>query len=213
MAEIFPIPKGLFESICYEIHLSETTLVIDPSVNPVLHQANLPPVSLIMATHGHIDHICQADAWRQTTGAPLAIHPADGDCLSDADRNLSGLLFRPMIFRQADQYLSDLQVIRLDLSHHLEILHTPGHTSGSICLLLYQSCRPICLFSGDTLFAGSIGRLDFGGDPAAMKQSLDRLSQLGRLMEYADIPVYPGHGPATTLRQELDCNPYLREFL
>ena len=83
----------------------------------------------------------------------------------------------------------------------LTVLHTPGHTPGSVCLLWEQE-----LFAGDTLFAGSCGRVDLpGGDPAQMLQSLNRLASLN-----ADYRVHPGHGPSTTLSQEKRHNPYMR---
>lgn len=212
MAEIIGLPYGLFQSVCYLIRLAGQVVLIDPCIQPSRLPADLPPVSLMIATHGHIDHICQADDLRQATGAPLLIHSADQDCLTDADRNLSATFQHATVYQAADECVTDGQILQLDSLHALEILHTPGHSPGCVCLLLLRAGCPVALFSGDTLFAGSIGRLDLAGDPAAMQRSLLRLRLLAQRPGCFDIPVYPGHGPVTTLRRESMDNPYFKDF-
>ena len=214
MSDIIAIPGGMFQAVSYLIHLNDACCLIDPAIRPAAVPSGMPPVNRIVATHGHIDHICQADAWRQAFPAPLWIHPDDRDCLIDANRNLSASLLRPMVFQAAEHCLADGEILQLDETHALEVLHTPGHTPGCICLLLLHEGKPAGLFTGDTLFAGSIGRLDFiGGDQAAMTRSMQRLQFLASRAGCADMPVYPGHGPSTSLRRELSNNPYLRELI
>jgi len=215
MADIRALPFGLFQSVTYLIILEELVCLIDPSAPPDRLPPCLPPVGIILATHGHIDHIDQADRWRRSCPADLAIHAGDRDCLIDAGRNLSSLFGRPQTFLPAGQILQDGQRLALGRTHDLTVCHTPGHTAGSCCFLLSQDSRPIALFSGDTLFAGSIGRLDLGGDEKAMRHSLQKLARLS--LEWIpvateDLPVYPGHGPATALKREIAGNPYFRTW-
>lgn len=212
MARIITLPYGLFQACSYLICLPSACCLIDPTVPPARLPAGIGNIRLIMATHGHIDHICQADVLRRLTRAPLWIHPEDSDCLTSARQNLSAIMQNPAVFEPAEMRYADGQRIKLDDNYSIEVIHTPGHTAGGVCLLLWNQSEPLALFTGDTLFAGSIGRLDLGGDPAAMQQSLIRLCRLGARPEMADLPVYPGHGPATTLRQERLDNPYLQDL-
>ena len=152
MAEIIALPDGHMTAITYLVVLPDQVLLIDPTT-PVRHlPPNLPPIRRILATHGHIDHIYQADAWRRLSGAPLAIHDADRDCLTDPGRNLSALISNARTFAPAQETLAHGQVIDLDTAHQLTIWHTPGHTSGSSCFLLDEDGKPRALFSGDTLY-------------------------------------------------------------
>ena len=212
MARIVTLPYGLFQACSYLICLPSVCCLIDPTIPPARLPAGDPEIKLLLATHGHIDHISQADVWRQLTRAPLWIHPDDADCLTSSARNLSAIMQNPVVFEPAEMSYVDGQKIMLDDSCFIEVIHTPGHTAGCVCLLLWSQSRPLALFTGDTLFAGSIGRLDLGGDSKAMQQSLIKLCQLGKLPEMADLPVYPGHGPSTTLRQERLSNPYLQDL-
>ncbi|NLO35093.1 MAG: MBL fold metallo-hydrolase [Clostridiaceae bacterium] len=211
MAEIIALPDGHMTAITYLVVLPDQVLLIDPTT-PVRHlPPNLPPIRRILATHGHIDHIYQADAWRRLSGAPLAIHDADRDCLTDPGRNLSALISNARTFAPAQETLAHGQVIDLDTAHQLTIWHTPGHTSGSCCFLLDEDGKPRALFSGDTLFAGSVGRTDLGGDTATLMRSLRFLAvRAGHLAtdETHDLAVYPGHGPVTGLAREIRSNPY-----
>ncbi len=210
MHKIITLPFGLYQACCYLILLPSATCLIDPAVPPSRLPAGLPPIQWIMATHGHLDHISQADQLRQHTHSPLWIHPNDAQCLTDANQNLSALFQKPLIHRAAEKRLSDSLVIPLSDGYAITVLHTPGHTSGSVCFLLSKEGEAAALFSGDTLFAGSIGRLDLGGDPSEMEQSLRRLLDLGHRLGKIDLPVYPGHGNKTALLQEILTNPYFQ---
>ncbi len=158
-------------------------------------------LSLIVLTHGHMDHIeCLADLAART-GAEVTIHALDALMLSDPTLSGATLFGYSQAPTTPGRLLSDGDEVSLpDADLKFTVLHTPGHTPGSICLL-----APNVLFSGDTLFAGSIGRMDLpGGDEEQMEASLHRLLELPDT-----TTVYPGHGPATSIGEERDSNPWL----
>ena len=146
-------------------------------------------------THGHYDHVGGVAALRQAfPGVSVFLHPEDAN---GTDSLLPTAGLGPLtLWRDGDVVsLGALQI---------EVLHTPGHTRGSVCL----RCRD-SLFSGDTLFAGSMGRTDFpGGSDEQMRASLKRLGELE-----GELRVFPGHGAFTTLEREQEGNPYLREAM
>jgi len=145
----------------------------------------------IVTTHGHWDHIGDNARVAEHTGAQIAVHPLDAHRLTNPTGK--GLPFEiPPSVPAVD--LADGGEIRFG-SVRLEVLHTPGHTEGSVCLLDRETGR---LYSGDTLFQGSFGRVDLpGGSPEAMVASLDRLHRLDET-----LTVLPGHGGATTIGRE-----------
>ncbi len=158
-------------------------------------------IDLIVTTHGHTDHIeCLAELKKQT-GAPLAIHELDAPMLSDAMRSGAAMFGFPQEDASADRILQEGDSVTIRATEiKLSVLHTPGHSPGSICLLGEE-----VLFSGDCLFAGGIGRVDLpGGDERAMMTSLARMAKLDPA-----LVVYPGHGPSTTLGAEAASNPWL----
>ncbi len=174
---------------------SSDALVVDPGMGaavPLLERVTALGlrVHLIGNTHGHIDHVYDNAALQRAVSAPIGIHPDDAYRLSAG--NTYGL---PMEPSSAERELREGEQLRIgDLV--FDILHTPGHTEGSVCL--YEE-RSALLLSGDTLFAGSFGRTDLpGGDDAAMVASLERLA--------ASLPdgvrVLPGHGVETTIGRE-----------
>ena len=148
-------------------------------------------LKLIVSTHGHWDRIGDNAAVAEHTGADIAVHPLDRDRLTDPSPVWAPFEIVPSV-PAVD--LAEGSVIRFG-QIELRVLHTPGHTEGSVCLL---SADDGLLFSGDTLFAGGWGRVDLpGGDPDAM------VASLGRLLELEDhVRVYPGHGDDTTMGRE-----------
>ena len=157
-------------------------------------------IKLIVNTHAHIDHINANSELKERTQALLYIHSAGKGILTDPQRNLSSFLGAPFSSVPADELLADGDVLEVgDL--RLQVIHTPGHSPDSICL-----AGDGYVFSGDLLFAGSIGRYDFPGSsyPALMKS-------LEKVMELDDSTiVYPGHGPETTIGDERRTNPFLQ---
>ena len=159
-------------------------------------------VRYILLTHGHYDHITAVPAVKEATGAQVMIHRLDAPMTEDAGSSLALLALgrSPEPFTP-DRLLEDGEVLSFG---DIRVLHTPGHTPGSVCFVGGDY-----ILSGDTLFAGGIGRTDFpGSDPADMKKSLRRLVGLS-----GDYTVYPGHGESTTLENERVNNCYIRYFI
>ncbi len=148
-------------------------------------------LKLIVSTHGHWDHIGDNAALAAHTGAPIAVHPLDRNRLERPAGGIAPFEIPPSV-PAVD--LADAGMIRFGRLR-LEVLHTPGHTEGSVCL--WAADRAM-LFSGDTLFASGWGRVDLpGGSAEAMAESLARLARLDDR-----VGVLPGHGPGTTIGRE-----------
>jgi glyoxylase-like metal-dependent hydrolase (beta-lactamase superfamily II) len=159
-------------------------------------------VTHIVNTHGHIDHIAENGYIREKTGARIIIHPDDARMLTDPHRNLSAYLADQVVSPPADLYFQEGEPFRVgELS--FDVLHTPGHSPGSICLV-----NDRLAFVGDLLFYDSVGRSDFpGGSHTVLIQNIRR-----KLLPRGDeILVFPGHGPATTIGRERRENPFLNE--
>ena len=181
---------------------STDALVVDPGMGaaqPLLDRvaANGLTLHLVANSHGHIDHVFDNAPLVRESGAPLAIHELDEERLSAP--NNYGLEMEPSV---ATRHLVEGEQLRIgDLV--FDVLHTPGHTAGSVCL--YEE-RAALLLSGDVLFAGTYGRTDLpGGDDDLMVASLARLAR----ELPPEVRVLPGHGPETTVGREL---PWMRRI-
>jgi glyoxylase-like metal-dependent hydrolase (beta-lactamase superfamily II) len=175
-------------------------IVIDPAdgAAEILAAVDDVPVASVVLTHGHFDHIGAVREVLAATGAPLLVHEMDAHSITTATGSGGTPFGFDVSAPAADERLVGGDVVTAG-AISLTVLHTPGHTPGSMCLLGEGH-----LFSGDTLFAGSIGRTDFaGGDMAAMRRSVARLAELPD-----EVRVHPGHGPETTIGRERRVNPY-----
>lgn len=158
----------------------------------------------IILTHGHYDHIGGIQELRNLSENGVAIHHKDAHCLTDATKNLSSFMETPFKMPAAERTLSDKDVLTAG-TIKIEVIHTPGHTVGGICLLVTDGDEQL-LLSGDTLFAKSIGRSDLpGGDEKVLLESLKKLERFPD-----NLKVYPGHGPETLIGTEKEQNPYWR---
>lgn len=177
-------------------------------------------VSAIVVTHAHIDHVVGLSRVQEATGAPVYLHGDDLALYQLLDKQAAWLGWKIPDQARVDQLVREGDVIRWG-SYQAQVLHTPGHTPGSICLYLPSDVPGVAtgagaakpaksgtpqLFAGDTLFAGSIGRTDlWGGSFQEIIRSLT-----GKLLELPDnTVVYPGHGQITTIGQERETNPFL----
>lgn len=202
------IPAEGYGSNCWLVISGEEYVIIDPSPGAEVMLARIRQRELkienlkyILLTHGHFDHITGADSIREATGAPLAVHEADADCLYDPNKNQYKYFFREdLVLKPAEVILHDGDELSFG-NEKLKVMHTPGHTKGSVCYI-----SDTAVYSGDTLFDLGIGRTDlYGGDPTALLGSLKKLMKLPRGLE-----LYPGHGSLSTLQKQFDFNPYLK---
>lgn len=161
----------------------------------------------LIHTHAHFDHIAHVGELRERTRAGALLHPADLPLYREQPRlvKLFGLPDIPEPV-ELDGDLLDGDRITIG-SVTCDVLHTPGHTPGSVCFAVAEAQSPVTLLTGDTLFAGAIGRWDIGG--TSMEDIVDSIRR--KLLDYPDSTnVIPGHGAFTTIGTERATNPYLR---
>lgn len=214
---IATFPAGIFATNCYVVApgAGEECVIIDPGqdaetpVYDVLREHRLRPVAVVL-THGHFDHMWSVAPICGARGVPAFIHPADRDLLSDPGKCLPGAvgsqLLGGLTFGEPDDVreLADGETVSL-AGIDFVVAHAPGHTPGSVTFRL--AAEP-AMFTGDLLFAGSIGRTDLpGGDYAAIMESIARVC----LPLPDETAVLPGHGAQTTIGRERTTNPFLRE--
>jgi len=204
---------GAYENNCYIVRKDNSSdcLIIDTGLDaaPLLEELadrKLNPLALVL-THGHGDHIAGVEALRNTyKQIKVYIHKADAEMLTSAAKNFSALVGEKIESRPADVLLENEGLTNF-AGFKFNVIHTPGHTAGGICL---YSPEDGIIFTGDTLFAGSVGRTDFAGADArkCMRQLIENIKS--KLLTLPDqTKVFPGHGPATTIELEKKHNPYL----
>ena len=195
--EIISLPTMGFASNCYLVHNGLDAFVIDPSISEKKILSRLSEMGLtlkgILLTHGHFDHVFRAQQLRDETHAPLYIHELDDEMLTDANKNayrtFTGQNFT---VEKADILLHDGDIIPLG-DEQIKVLHTPGHTKGSVCYVIGRD-----IFCGDLVFKDGFGRCDlYGGNEGQMVQSLKMLRDFFA-ENGTDYILRPGHGDKLT---------------
>lgn len=191
---------GMLSTNCYVANCNETqeAIIIDPGLDysseaePIFNYIveKALRIKFIVNTHGHPDHIRGDGLFKRTYGVPLCIHAEDVHLIRDPETDIPP---PNVLLKNGDKIRFGTETLR--------VIHTPGHTPGGISLVGEN-----LVFTGDTLFAGSIGRTDFqGGSDSDMRLSLKKLLSLPD-----SFTVYPGHGPRSTIGEERRANPFLQ---
>jgi len=203
--ELLTIPVGPLQANCYVLHdPAGPAVIIDPGGEPerIIAQCEGMQPHLVLLTHGHADHVAAARMLQRDLAIPVLAHPEDWHFVATPHPYFVQMVggMEPCA---PDEALHDGQEIQAE-EITLRVLHTPGHSLGSVCFL-----GDGVVFTGDTLFAGSVGRTDLpGGDRGTLEESLRKLIAATTPQTVA----YPGHGPATTIGEELRDNPFLQEL-
>ncbi|MDD3959399.1 MAG: MBL fold metallo-hydrolase [Oscillospiraceae bacterium] len=200
-------PFGPLQAILYLVVIGKEAIIIDPCVPVELLDLDGLDVKGIICTHAHYDHIIEADNISRKTKSVLLAYTDEIPLMKDSIRNGSARMFLPYsvespvlplkdgdILTPRDFMMSDTEPFTI------KVIHTPGHTYGSISVLFdffEKKKNGKHLFTGDTVFAGMIGRTDLGGDMNQMKQSIAKIAMLED-----DVIIYPGHGEMTTVGAE-----------
>lgn len=205
--QIIQIPVGSFQTNCYIIYNEKKNcVIIDPGAQSqaiirTIEERGLHPLYILL-THAHADHIGAVADVKEEFNLPVYLHRRDRRMLEDEKESRAAMLGLPFRASTVDVEVTEETPIPFD-KDVFRVIETPGHTGGGVC---YQIDN--LLFSGDTLFNGSIGRTDFPeSNHNEMMKSLKKLIQLPK-----DIVVFPGHGAKTTLEYELKYNPFLQYY-
>ncbi len=197
---------GPFAANCYLVACDQTqqAVIIDPGAEAkqILDMVAREKVTVshIINTHGHVDHVGANEEVRQALGVPILVHEQDGEMSKKPHASLSAFLGK-LKLAEPDTLLKGGDKVTVG-NLEFTVIETPGHTKGSITLAVDN-----VLFTGDTLFAGSIGRTDLPG--GSFKEIISSIKE--KLLVYPDdTVVYPGHGPESTIGQEKKYNPFLR---
>lgn len=205
--EIKTFDLGMVAANCYIVKdtVSGDALLVDPGsynsrLENLIKEAGIEKLRYILLTHGHFDHIMGVKRTKSTFGGKVVIHLSDLLCTTDSNLSLASAFgFESEPFG-ADILVKDGDKLPFG-EGEIEVIHTPGHTTGSVCYKLGD-----VLFTGDTLFRMTVGRTDFpGGSYEILERSLKKLSSL-----QGDFKIYPGHESESTLEFERLNNPYMK---
>ena len=212
--EVEKLVLGAVSTNVYLVFYNGNCLIVDPSdeaekIISCIEERKAKPLAVLI-THGHFDHIMAAPVLAKKYGIKIYAGEADRQLLEDSKLNLGQSFLGEDFTMEADEYLKNGDELEFE-GFKLKVMYTPGHTVGSISFysddLEGNEAFKKVIFSGDALFAGSIGRVDFPtGNEAAMRRTLEEVFKKMPL----ETVVFPGHGAATTIERELAHNPYLK---
>ena len=212
--EVEKLVLGAVSTNVYLVFYNGNCLIVDPSdeaekIISHINKKQAKPLAILI-THGHFDHIMAAPVLAEKYGIKIYAGEADRQLLEDSKLNLGQRFLGEDFTMEADEYLKDGDELEFE-GFRLKVLYTPGHTVGSISFysadLADNEAFKKVIFSGDSLFAGSIGRVDLPtGNEATMRKTLEEVFK----KMSPETVVFPGHGAATTIERELAHNPYLR---
>lgn len=199
------LPTGMFQSNTYIIGQGGEGIVIDAGAQADEIYEKVQTLSLnikyIILTHGHIDHICSIDELKDKMTAKVLIHREDAECLANPRYNASVFFGESLSYGRADKLVEEGDILEAG-GLKIEIIHSPGHTPGCICVKVEEN-----VFTGDTLFKLGIGRTDL--EHGSYEDIINSIND--KLMKLSDnVRVYPGHGEPTTIGYERANNPYVR---
>ncbi|MDO4711193.1 MAG: MBL fold metallo-hydrolase [Peptostreptococcaceae bacterium] len=183
---------------------TKAAVLIDPAVNydqivEFIEDQKLNLLAIFL-THGHIDHIADTLLVKEKYSVDVYIHKKDNEMLMRPELSLAREFGYGNLSFEADSLMKDEDILAIG-PFLFRVIHTPGHTKGGVCLLIDRD-----MFTGDTLFNGSMGRTDlYGGNEEHMKASLYKLSRFP-----GEIAIHPGHGGCSTIQYEKDYNPFMR---
>ena len=207
--KVYPLVLGSVQTNCYIISNQNKVIIIDPAENPekVIHYLNEKKLEVegIFITHGHFDHIGAVNELATIFNVPVYAHKKEKEYFEKPEINLSTMIYKNLVLRAElnFHFLEDGEIFEC-LGTKVKALHVPGHTLGSLC---YSFESEKIIFTGDTLFAHSIGRTDFiYGDQTQLVTAIKK--NILTLPE--DTLVYPGHGECTTVKDEAEQNPFLK---
>ena len=205
--EIKQIVTGMIGENCYLVCQNGSALIIDPGAEPekikqAIETAAVKPLAILL-THTHYDHIGAVDDIRDVYEIPVYVSPLEQDWLGDPVKNFSADKSSPVTARDAE-HLFEMDKFYDIGEFHFKVVHTPGHSPGSVSLLFEEDG---VAFTGDALFGGSVGRTDIpGSEPEKLLPGIQK--QLFTLPD--DTRVYPGHRGDTTIGREKKTNPYFQ---
>ena len=213
--KLLSLPIGQMSSNVYVLRFEKDILIVDAGAFPVSAAiSSEDTVHAILCTHGHFDHFWAVEECVSAYSCRVYAHAADEDLFTSA-YGLHGTVRHDHAVTSPTIPLSDGQILRSEdfffsepRDFTITVLHTPGHSKGSVCYFLEDHEdreSPPMLFTGDTLFDGTIGRTDFeGGSMDEMRKSLEKIKKLP-----PETRIFPGHGEASTLKRQIKINPYM----
>lgn len=211
--QLYFFPGRGFASNSYAIQIGEAIYLVDPNLqDEEITYFSGRNLQAIFATHGHFDHQLSTTMLMEDKPNLVFYMQEEDQCMaSNPMANASGFFGMEMCYAHPNANLTDQEILTLEDGFTIEVLHTPGHSPGSVCLLFAQGNEALALFTGDTFFSTSIGRSDlYQGSETQLMESLRKVRKFAESNAFSeDLLILSGHGPVTTWGETLASNPWL----